>query len=150
MKALVIQGYPAFDAPIIAYGLRRLGVRVEVREKEWVEPDTFHQFDLVVIDGSFTRAGIQPDRFREQDLPHIDKFLEAGGTLMLMRERTDLFATDHGKPFLNKIIENDISHRFKNSPFISQIRVDMFLPFLSRAHSFVLQIFFWKLSPLSH
>ncbi len=104
VRAVIIEGYPAFDAPLIAYGLRRRGVPVEIRERMWLEPKQYRNYDLVAIDGSFTRAGMNPDRFRPEDLPHLHAFLTGGGTLLLMRERTDLFATDHGRKFLTEII----------------------------------------------
>lgn len=98
--ALLVQGYPAFDAPLIAYALRRRGWKVELREREWVDPRTFAGFDLVVYDGSLARAGIMPTRFSGDDLPRVTEFVERGGTLWLTRERTDLFASDDGQRWL--------------------------------------------------
>lgn len=101
-RALIVQGYPAFDAPLIAYALRRRGTPVDLIERTWVEPSEFRHYRLVVIDGSFTRAGIRPDKFSEEDVAHVRRFLHEGGSLVLMRERTDLFATPHGRQFLEE------------------------------------------------
>lgn len=127
-QAVIIEGYPAFDAPLIAYGLRRRGIPVEMIERKWLEPKEFQNYDLVVIDGNFTRAGTKPDRFRPEDLPHLREFLENGGTLLLMRERTDLFATDHGRKFLTEIVGTgtqeqrpEMSILQKNHPWIRHL-----------------------------
>lgn len=101
--ALIVKGYPAFDAPLVEYALRRAGVPVETIERTWVEPREFARYRVVVIDGSFTRARMQPDRFRADDLPPLREYLENGGVLVLMRERTDLFATPHGQTFLREL-----------------------------------------------
>jgi hypothetical protein len=103
-RALVYQGYPAFDAPLVEYALRKRGAQVDSLERTWLEPREFGKYNLVVIDGSFTRARIEPDRFREDDLPEVKRFLDGGGTLILMRERTDLFASPHGQPFLAELV----------------------------------------------
>ncbi|MEQ8791757.1 MAG: hypothetical protein RIC55_36175 [Pirellulaceae bacterium] len=99
-RALVYQGYPAFDAPLLEFALRKSGMPVDVLERTWLDPAELANYRFVAIDGNFTRAKIEPDRFREQDLPHVRRFLEAGGTLLLLRERTDLFASPHGNAFL--------------------------------------------------
>ena len=103
-RALVYQGYPAFDAPLVQYGLRKKGAKVDAIERTWLDPAEFGKYNVVVIDGNFTRAKIEPDRFGEQDLPKVKAFLEQGGTLILMRERTDLFASPHGQQFLADLI----------------------------------------------
>ncbi|MCA9072808.1 MAG: hypothetical protein KDA84_27985, partial [Planctomycetaceae bacterium] len=127
-RAVIIEGYPAFDAPLIAYGLRRRGIPVEVIERKWLEPKDFQNYDLVVIDGNFTRAGTKPDRFRPEDLPHLRQFLQAGGTLLLMRERTDLFATDQGRKFLMEIVgtgqreqQTELTILQKNHPWVRHL-----------------------------
>ncbi|MCA9210005.1 MAG: right-handed parallel beta-helix repeat-containing protein, partial [Planctomycetales bacterium] len=103
LKALIVQGYPAFDAPLVEFVLRRRGARPQVVERTWVDPREFAKFDVVVIDGNFTRAKIQPDRFSPDDIEAIRQFLTNGGTLLLMRERTDLFASDHGRELLAEV-----------------------------------------------
>jgi len=136
-RAAIIEGYPAFDAPLIAYGLRRRGIPVEVIERKWLEPKKFQDYDLVVIDGNFTRAGTKPDRFRPEDLPHLRKFLEDGGTLLLMRERKDLFATDHGRKFLTEIVgtgtreqQPEMTIRQKNHPWVRHLSGEKSLKWL--------------------
>lgn len=100
VRALVYQGYPAFDAPLAAFALRRAGAQVEELERTWLDPEQFSQYDVIVIDGSFARAKIEPNRFSADDLKHVESFLKQGGTLILMRERLDLFATPEGREFL--------------------------------------------------
>ncbi len=134
LRVVIIEGYPAFDAPLVTYGLRRHGIPVEMFERTWLEPKEYSDYDLVVIDGSFTRAGIEPNRFRPKDLPHVRMFLESGGTLLLMRERTDLFATDHGRKFLTEIVGNgtreqqpEIGILQKNHPWVRHLAGEMSL-----------------------
>jgi hypothetical protein len=102
-RALIVQGYPAFDAPLIEYALRRRGERVDVVERTWVSPSEFHRYGAVFIDGSFIRAGIEPNKFSEADLAELRRYVEEGGALVLMRERTDLFAPPHGREFLHEV-----------------------------------------------
>lgn len=100
VRALVYQGYPAFDAPLAAFALRRAGAQVEELERTWLEPERFKEYGVIAIDGSFARAKIEPNWFSADDLKHVDAFLKQGGTLILMRERLDLFATPEGRTLL--------------------------------------------------
>ncbi len=100
----LIQGYPAFEAPLIKFAFHRLAVPVESFEKTWVDAADFSNYRVVAIDGSFTRAKIEPSTFSEAELKALKQFLTDGGTLLLMRQRTDLFATPHGQQFLREII----------------------------------------------
>jgi len=103
-RALSLQGYPAFDAPIYDYLLRRSGVIVDSHEKEFVPLTSALLKDKrwIVIDGSFTRAKMVPDAFGESDIAALSMWLDAGGTLVLGPQRTDVFKSDAGKTFLAK------------------------------------------------
>lgn len=102
--ALVIRGYPAFDAPLVEFALRKRGVPVEVVEKTWRPAKTIAAYGLVVYDGSLARANISPAHFAPEDLPELKVYLQGGGKLLLMRERTDLFASPHGREFLTQLV----------------------------------------------
>lgn len=111
-RALVVQGYPAFDAPLVAYALRRAGMLVEMTERTWVDPTRFKQFDVVVYDGSLARAKIEPNKFSEADFPVIRQYLDDGGQLILMRERHDIFAGDAGQKFLASLVGTNTLRKF--------------------------------------
>mgnify|MGYP001098357366 CR=1 FL=1 len=139
IRALVYQGYPAFDAPLAAFALRRAGAQVEVLERTWLEPEQFKQYDVIVIDGSFARAKIEPNRFSVDDLKHVEAFLKQGGTLILMRERLDLFATPEGRAFLASHVGNaaavakssaDYRLLKPKHPWIAHLKVRPVLPWL--------------------
>lgn len=100
----IVQGYPAFDAPLIKFAFHRQGVPVDEFERTWVNPAEFSNYKVVAIDGSFTRAKIEPNTFSEAELVTLRKYLEDGGTLLLMRQRNDLFAGPHGQQFLRDIV----------------------------------------------
>lgn len=103
-RAVLVQGYPAFDAPLVEFALRRARVDVDVLERTWFDTQRLSEYGIVAIDGSFTRAKIEPHVFSVDDLARLEKFLLGGGTLLLMRERHDLFATPEGRKFLEGII----------------------------------------------
>lgn len=109
-RALLVQGYPAFDAPLIEFALRKQGTAVTSVEKTWVSPDEFSKYDLVAFDGSLGRAKISPTAFSASELKVIHDYLTAGGVLVLGRDRiNELFATPEGKFWLGeqlKLVKN--------------------------------------------
>lgn len=98
--AAVVQGYPAFDAPIISFALRRQAARVEHFDKSWLDTKEYGKYGVVVITGSLTRAKTEPRQYTKDDLPRVRQFLEEGGTLLLMRVGNEVFATPNGRDFL--------------------------------------------------
>jgi hypothetical protein len=98
--AALVLGYPAFDAPLLEFALRRQGVRVDVLERTWLDPREYGRYSLVAVDGSLVRGKVEPNRLNATDLASVKTFLEQGGTLLLMRERTDLFGSPEGQQFL--------------------------------------------------
>ncbi len=96
----VVTGYPAFEAPLVTYALRKRGLKVVEVERAWLDPREFAKYGAIVFDGSFARAGVTPTKFADNELPIVRKFLEEGGTLWLFRERFDLFASESGRRML--------------------------------------------------
>jgi len=96
-RALVVQGYPAFDAPLVEYALRKQGTKVTDVEKTWISPTEFKKYDLVVYDGSLGRAKIEPAAFSNDGLKIVEAYVRDGGVLLLMRDRLDLFASQEVK-----------------------------------------------------
>jgi len=102
--AMSIRGYPAFDAPIFEYLLRRRGAIVEVHDREHVAltADKLAKQKLLIYDGSLTRAKVQPDTLTESDIAALETWLQAGGTLILCRGRADILKNDPGRAFLTR------------------------------------------------
>ena len=103
-RALIVEGYPAFDSPIVGYLLRKEGWRVETSERAWFDTAKFKDYQLVVFDGSLARAKVEKTAFDESDVVNVRAFLELGGTLVLMRERDDLFRSDAGRKALVQLV----------------------------------------------
>jgi hypothetical protein len=113
-RALIIAGYPAFDAPIAAYVLRKAGWQVDMTEKVWFDVSLLSKpsategvpYTLLVYDGSLARAKADKTAFDDADVAHVRRYLERGGTLVLMRERDDLFGKEAGRLFWNAKVGN--------------------------------------------
>ncbi len=103
-RATSIRGYPAFDAPIVEYLLRRRGAIVEVHDREHVALTAANlaKQKLLIYDGSLTRAKIQPDTLSESDIAALEPWLQAGGTLLLCSQRADIFKSEPGRAFLER------------------------------------------------
>lgn len=99
----VVEGYPAFDAPLVRYALRKQGRKTEVFERAWLDTTRLPEFSMVVYAGSLARAKSPVTKFSAEDLPRVRAFLEQGGTLVLLRATNEMFASDHGKAFLNEV-----------------------------------------------
>jgi hypothetical protein len=111
-RALIVEGYPAFDSPIVAYLLRKAGWQVDIRERAWVDPAEWSAYKLVIYDGSMGRAGLEKTAFDEADLQHVRAYLENGGTLVMMRERTsELFRPAEGRKLLADIFGQGAASR---------------------------------------
>jgi hypothetical protein len=99
----LVEGYPAFDAPLLQYALRKGGARVEHVERAWLDTQRWHEFSTVAFVGSLARARSPVSKFSVEDLPRVRAFMEEGGTLLLLRATTDMFSSDHGQKFLKEI-----------------------------------------------
>ncbi|QDU31651.1 hypothetical protein ETAA8_68110 [Anatilimnocola aggregata] len=108
-RVLLVQGYPAFDAPLVEFALRKQGADLTAVEREWISPTEFKKYDLVAYDGSLGRAKVATTAFSPDDLKLVDEYLRSGGVLVLMRDRLDLFAALEGKLWLGenlKLVKN--------------------------------------------
>lgn len=106
-RAAIFTGYPAFDAPMLAYLLRRQGTAVDLFDRTFPETGGLASYALVAIDGSMARAELAKTRFDAVDVPRLREFLERGGSLLLMRERADVFGTEAGRAFLAELTGPD-------------------------------------------
>ncbi len=113
--ALIIEGYPAFDAPLLRFALLRLRVPCRSVQRTWVDLAEYAKFQLVVVTGSLPRAKIAPSVFSEADLQALGHFLRGGGALLLTRGNASLFATPAGRAWLAKITgaSNGAASRFE-------------------------------------
>jgi hypothetical protein len=131
-RALVVAGYPAFDAPIAGYLLRKAGWQVEETERVWFDAAKMGDYKLIIYDGSLARAKAAKTAFDAADLVHVRMFLESGGTLVLTRERHDLFATPDGRKFLAELVgsavrEKEPMHgiRLPDHPWVKHLAKDV-------------------------
>jgi hypothetical protein len=99
-RAAVVTGYPAFEAPLVTFALRKRGIPVDLVERAWLDPREYEKYGVVIVDGSFARAKVTPTRYADDELPIVRRFLERGGTLWLFRERHDLFGSEAGRRML--------------------------------------------------
>jgi hypothetical protein len=113
-RVAIVTGYPAFDAPLVAYALRRKGALVETFEKQWLDPRSYKEYDIVVVDGSFTRAGLKTTKFADDELPIVRKFLDDGGVLWLCRDRHDIFSSDTGRTLVEELVGPQSRDNSKN------------------------------------
>ena len=100
--AALVKGYPAFDADYLEYVHRRQGIPVEVfdRERGWLNPKDYGRYRTVMLVGSLLRAKMEPNKYEGADFEHVRKYLEQGGTLLVMRSGLDPLATPAGREFL--------------------------------------------------
>jgi hypothetical protein len=102
--AAIVQGYPELDSPIIEYVLKRRGVPVDVRERSWLDVADYSKYSLVVIAGDLQRAGTKPDRYSEEDVGKVRKYLTDGGTIWLLRRGKRVFDwSPQGQKFLQEV-----------------------------------------------
>lgn len=100
---VIVKGYPAFDAPLLEFALRRRSLPYETLEKTWLTPAEYSRYSTVVIVGDLARAQIEPNRYTTDDLAHVRAFLESGGTLMLMRGNQSVFRNPDGQHFFAEL-----------------------------------------------
>ena len=100
---VIVQGYPAFDAPLIEFALRQSGRAYESLQRTWLDPAEYDKYGVVVVVGDLPRAKIEPSSYADDDLKRVEKFLRGGGTLMLTRGNTNLFNSAYGRKFLTSV-----------------------------------------------
>ncbi|MEX0819852.1 MAG: hypothetical protein WD070_09660, partial [Pirellulaceae bacterium] len=126
-SAVIMQGYPAFDAPLIEFAMRRAGIQFESLERTWLDPGDYDDYQLVIVVGSLPRARIEPNQYSTDDLQRVEQFMQRGGTLMLMRGNTALFNTEDGRAWLgnltrdNKAARDDFEILLPDHPWISHV-----------------------------
>lgn len=100
--AALVEGYPAFDAPLVQFALRQQGIPVETfdRTRGWLTTTDYEKYGVVVVVGSLVRAKMEPNKYGKEDLERVRAFLEHGGTLLLMRVGLEVFGTPPGRDFL--------------------------------------------------
>jgi hypothetical protein len=101
--AALVEGYPAADAPLVRFALRKAGANVETVEHQWLDTTRLGEFSVVVYVGSLARAKAATTKFSAADLPRVRAFLEKGGTMVLLRGTSEMFATPEGEAFMNEI-----------------------------------------------
>ncbi|WP_425615671.1 right-handed parallel beta-helix repeat-containing protein [Anatilimnocola sp. NA78] len=145
--ALLVQGYPAFDAPLIEFALRKQGTIVAAHERAWISPAEFKRYDLVVYDGSLGRAKVATTAFSPEDLKTVEEYLRSGGVLVLMRDRLDLFSTPEGKLWLGenlKLVKNAKSAGYEvlqpKHPWIAHLATTSDLAWLQAANHLPLSV----------
>lgn len=102
-RVAVVEGYPAFDAPLVRFALRKQGSKVETSERVWLDTSRLKEFAMVVYAGSLARAKSPVTKFSADDLPRVRVFMEQGGTLVLLRATHEMFASEHGQAFLREL-----------------------------------------------
>jgi len=102
--AAIVAGYPEVDAPVVEYLLKRQDVRVEMRERRWLDVADYAKYGLVVIAGDLRRAMTEPNKYSKEELEKVDKFLKDGGTLLLLRRGKRVFdSSPEGAKYLEGI-----------------------------------------------
>jgi hypothetical protein len=99
----IVEGYPAFDVPLLAFALRRQNMTVDIFERRWLEPVEFGKYHAVVFNGNLLRAKAMPNKFTAEHLKQIDAYLKQGGTVILTLSGRDAFNTPDGRKFLADI-----------------------------------------------
>ena len=108
---MIVRGYPAFDSPLLEFALHRRGMQFESLQKTWLKPSDYSRFSTVILVGNLLRAKIEPNRYTPEDLKHVRKFLETGGTLWLMRGNQWVFREPDGQRFLAKLTGNSVRRK---------------------------------------
>ena len=108
---VIVQGYPAFDAPLLEFALHQRGRRFESLQKTWLQPSDYTRYSTVIFVGNLLRAQIEPNTYKAADLKHVREFLEAGGTLWLMRGNQWVFREPEGQRFLSELTGGSVRRK---------------------------------------
>jgi len=104
LKAAIVEGYPAFDAPFIRYATVKHGGILTNFERKWLDASEYKKFNLVVIVGDLARAKMEPHQYTSADITHVRSFLQQGGTLLLMPGGLQAFGSRDGQNALYEFI----------------------------------------------
>lgn len=102
----LVEGYPAFDAPLLLHALRKNGALIEHLEKGWLDTSRWPEFSVVAFAGSLSRAKAPVSKFSAEDLPRVRAFLDQGGVVLLLRGTGEMFSSPHGQAFLKELCGN--------------------------------------------
>lgn len=105
--AAILEGYPARDADLVRYALHRQGIPIAMHgyQRGWLKTEDYDKYGLIVVVGGLARGKVEPNKYDKNDLPRLKKYLEEGGTLLLMRQGHEPFATQEGRHFLGTLTE---------------------------------------------
>lgn len=99
-KAVIVEGYPAYDAAMLTYMMRHRGVKVNNVERAWLPTKEYAGYDVVAVTGDLARAKVEPSVYSAEDVRNVKAFVEKGGTLLLTRGQGSLFSGPEGQAFL--------------------------------------------------
>ncbi len=99
----IVEGYPAFDSPPVQYALAERGNCVAQFERRWLSVTEYPKYKVVIHVGNLRRAQADQFVFQDEELPLLRQWLEAGGTLLLMRSSHDIFGSDAGRVFQTEL-----------------------------------------------
>lgn len=108
---VIVQGYPAFDSPLLEFALHHRGMQFESLQKTWLKPSDYSRYSTVILVGNLLRAKIEPNRYTPEDLTHVRRFLETGGTLWLMRGNQWVFREPDGQRFLAELTGGSVRRK---------------------------------------
>lgn len=99
----LVKGYPARDAEFIHFVLAKQGVPTIEHDETWLNTNDYAKYGFVALVGDLARAQMKPNRYTEADLQNVQRYLEQGGTLLLMRLGTQAFDSPHGRLALSQL-----------------------------------------------
>lgn len=103
-RVAIVVGYPALDAPLLAFAFRRQGARVDLLQRTWLDTARYGDYAAVALVGDLARAAIQPRTYSTSDLANVRRYLQQGGTLLLVRGTTAVFDTPEGRAALAELV----------------------------------------------
>lgn len=101
-NAAVLTGYHGYNASLLAPMLADRDVSI-IDLKSWLNAADFHNYSMVIYDGNLERSSFERSTFNADELPEVEAWLNAGGTLMLFDLGLNVFDSTHGQAFLNRI-----------------------------------------------
>jgi len=116
--AAIVEGYPAFDVPLLEFALRQNNVPVDIFEKQWLDPKKFKDYGIIAMNGSLTRGKVSPATFSEADLRLLDAYMKDGGIFILTASAREVFNTAEGKRFLGDMTGRSIAIKGPKPPVL--------------------------------
>lgn len=104
--AAIVEGYPAFDVPLLHFAFRKQQVNVDVFEKDWLDSSKYGQYGTIILSGNLARAKVEHATFNAQDIKNLETFLNDGGTFILTVSGREAFRSPDGQKFLTQTLGN--------------------------------------------